>query len=74
MSRTEAILAAVAAELRHRRRAIDGGNGLMSLTINVKMDSRAGRPREVWVRPEWKERVIQQTTREMQASGRYATF
>ena len=54
MSRTEAILAAVAAELRRRQCTIDGESGLMSLTINVKMDTRAGRPREVWVRPEWK--------------------
>ena len=54
MSRTEAILAAVTAELRRRQRTIDTESGLLNVVLTVKMDSKAGRPREVWTRLELK--------------------
>ena len=53
MSRTGAILAAITAELERRQAMIDAGAGLTSITLVVRMDARAGRPRGVIVRPEW---------------------
>lgn len=50
--RTEAILAAIRAELEHRRTELDGDHCLGSVSFVVFLNSRTGRPQKVLFRSE----------------------
>lgn len=47
MNKSEAILRAVAEELKRRRDHIDGSMGLRTVTITVKLDGKTGVPRAI---------------------------
>ncbi len=52
MSKTDAILAAVAHELEARRGAIDGDPGLRAVTLTVTLHGQTGQPTRVIFRPD----------------------
>lgn len=60
MSRTDAIKAALLAELEARRGQIDGDEGLVTIGLIVKLDEKTGAPRQIIWRPESQRRVGRQ--------------
>jgi hypothetical protein len=52
MTRTEALIAALADELRGRSKEIDADDGLRSVSVTVKLSERTGKPAMILYRPE----------------------
>lgn len=56
-SRTDALMAAITAEIEARRAQIDGDDGLVTVGVIVKLDEKTGAPRQIIWRPESQRRV-----------------
>ena len=52
MTRTDAILQAIAAELEKRRPELDGADGLRLVSVSVRLNRRTGKPHTVLSRTE----------------------
>lgn len=52
MTRTDAIRAAILAELEQHRPALDGGCGIDTVTLIARLDKRTGRVRSLVLRQE----------------------
>jgi hypothetical protein len=63
MTRTDALLLAITAELEARRTQIDGDDGLCTVGLIVKLDEKTGAPRQIIWRPESQRRVGRQVVR-----------
>ena len=69
MTRTDALKAAIDAELEARRGQIDADDGLCTVGLIVKLDEKTGAPRQIIWRPESQRRVGRQEIRADKATG-----